>query len=239
MTHGLLYHIIIEIDNQVYLLRLEDKPMKIGIIKRDIAFPKPESYFQRLSWWNEAKKILAKYPEYEYLKNDPDTKTVEEYYENVTRAYLVDCILKENKELKGNYKQIKTKNRRLYSQIGDNRIHYKKYNSDFLQFYYDQLREKAHPGILDVEEAIRKQNAEAHRQEMERLEANHRAAEKQAARQIQQDLNHGKRVVCPYCKSTNTEKINIVSRMMSVSFVGVVSSKIGKQWHCNNCKSDF
>lgn len=74
---------------------------------------------------------------------------------------------------------------------------------------------------------------------MERLEANHRAAEKQAARQIQQDLNHGKRVVCPYCKSTNTEKINIVSRMMSVSFVGVVSSKIGKQWHCNNCKSDF
>lgn len=55
----------------------------------------------------------------------------------------------------------------------------------------------------------------------------------------QQDLASGKRVVCPYCKSTNTEKISTVSRAVSVSLVGAASGKIGKQWHCNNCKSDF
>lgn len=210
--------------------------MKIGIIKKDIPFPKPEGYFQKLSWWNEAKRILKTYPDYEYLKEDPDTKTLEEYYENVTRAYLTDCILKDHKELKGHYKQIKTNNRKLF---GDNKIHYKRNNSEFLQFYYDQLREKDHPGILCVEEAIRRQNEEAHRQEMERLEAAHRAEAQQAARKEQQDLASGKRVICPYCKSTNTEKISTVSRAVSVSLVGAASGKIGKQWHCKNCGSNF
>lgn len=81
--------------------------MKIGIIKKDIPFPKPEGYFQRLSWWNEAKRILKTYPDYEYLKEDPDTKTLEEYYENVTRAYLTDCILKDHKELKDTTNKLK------------------------------------------------------------------------------------------------------------------------------------
>ena len=88
-------------------------------------------------------------------------------------------FLKDHKELKGHYKQIKTSNRKLF---GDNKIHYKRNNSEFLQFYYDQLREKDHPGILCVEEAIRRQNEEAHRQEMERLEAVHRVETQQAAR---------------------------------------------------------
>lgn len=46
-------------------------------------------------------------------------------------------------------------------------------------------------------------------------------------------------VTCPYCKSTNVAKISTVSRMASTSMVGLASKKIGKQWHCNNCKSDF
>lgn len=210
--------------------------MKIGILKKDIAFPAPEGYFQKLSWWNEAKRILKEYPEYSYLKDDPDTKTLEDYYENVTRAYLTDCILKEHKEFKGQYKQIKTKNKKLFE---DNRVHYKRNNSDFLQFYYDQLREQAHPGILDVEENIRKQKLEAHRQEMERLHAQHQAEQRQAARKEQQDLATGKRVVCPYCHSTDTEKISVASRAVSVSLVGAASSKLGKQWHCKQCGSNF
>lgn len=55
----------------------------------------------------------------------------------------------------------------------------------------------------------------------------------------QQDLASGKRVVCPYCKSANTEKISTVSRAVSVSLVGAASGKIGKQWHCKNCGSNF
>lgn len=46
-------------------------------------------------------------------------------------------------------------------------------------------------------------------------------------------------VECPYCKSTDTKKISGVSHMASVGFFGVSSKKIGKQWHCNKCNSDF
>ena len=46
-------------------------------------------------------------------------------------------------------------------------------------------------------------------------------------------------VTCPYCHSTNTKKISQMSRMASIGFWGVFSKKIGKQWHCNECGSDF
>lgn len=44
---------------------------------------------------------------------------------------------------------------------------------------------------------------------------------------------------CPYCHSLDTSKIGTVSRITSTDFFGLASKKIGKQWHCNNCKSDF
>lgn len=46
-------------------------------------------------------------------------------------------------------------------------------------------------------------------------------------------------VSCPYCKSTNVRKIGMVSRGVSVGLFGLASKKIGKQWHCNQCRSDF
>lgn len=46
-------------------------------------------------------------------------------------------------------------------------------------------------------------------------------------------------VSCPYCHSTNTKKISQMSRVASIGFWGVFSKKIGKQWHCNECGSDF
>lgn len=47
------------------------------------------------------------------------------------------------------------------------------------------------------------------------------------------------KVECPYCHSTNTSKIGTVNRMVSTGMFGLASKKIGKQWHCNSCKSDF
>lgn len=44
---------------------------------------------------------------------------------------------------------------------------------------------------------------------------------------------------CPYCQSTNIKKITATSRIGSSIMFGVASKKIGKQWHCNNCGSDF
>ena len=44
---------------------------------------------------------------------------------------------------------------------------------------------------------------------------------------------------CPYCHKRNTKKISTGSRLLSVGFFGLGSKKVGKQWHCNNCGSDF
>lgn len=46
-------------------------------------------------------------------------------------------------------------------------------------------------------------------------------------------------IQCPYCKSWDTEKISTASRVTSVALVGVASGKIGKEWHCNKCGSNF
>ena len=46
-------------------------------------------------------------------------------------------------------------------------------------------------------------------------------------------------VICPYCNSDNTKKISTGRRLFSVRAFGLASSKVGKQWHCNRCKSDF
>lgn len=46
-------------------------------------------------------------------------------------------------------------------------------------------------------------------------------------------------VVCPYCHSKNTKKLSSGSRIFSGSLFGFGSKKLGKQWHCNDCGSDF
>lgn len=46
-------------------------------------------------------------------------------------------------------------------------------------------------------------------------------------------------VYCPYCRSSSVKKITTGGRLLSVGTFGLAGSKIGKQWHCNKCKSDF
>lgn len=55
----------------------------------------------------------------------------------------------------------------------------------------------------------------------------------------QQTSQPSTQVTCPYCKSTNTKKISAVSRAGSILGFGIFSKKIGKEWHCNDCGSDF
>ena len=40
---------------------------------------------------------------------------------------------------------------------------------------------------------------------------------------------------CPMCGSKKVKKISDISRAASVAALGVASSKIGKQWECDNC----
>jgi len=51
--------------------------------------------------------------------------------------------------------------------------------------------------------------------------------------------NEPPKIECPYCKSTDTKKISGTSRLLSVGFFGIGSGKVGKQWHCRKCSSDF
>lgn len=44
---------------------------------------------------------------------------------------------------------------------------------------------------------------------------------------------------CPYCNSLYVEKITTGGRLISTAMFGFASGKIGKQWHCNGCKSNF
>lgn len=47
-------------------------------------------------------------------------------------------------------------------------------------------------------------------------------------------------VECPYCHSTNTNKITNTSKAVHTALFGIFSmSRNSKQWHCNNCNSDF
>lgn len=42
-------------------------------------------------------------------------------------------------------------------------------------------------------------------------------------------------VQCPVCHSVNVKRISTTNRVISVSAVGLASSKIGKQYKCNDC----
>ena len=46
-------------------------------------------------------------------------------------------------------------------------------------------------------------------------------------------------ITCPYCKSTNTLRITSTEKAINIALFGVFGNKRKKQWHCNNCNSDF
>lgn len=46
-------------------------------------------------------------------------------------------------------------------------------------------------------------------------------------------------VYCPYCNSLNTSKISKTSKVVNTAIFGIFGTKRHKQWHCNDCNSDF
>lgn len=44
---------------------------------------------------------------------------------------------------------------------------------------------------------------------------------------------------CPTCQSPNIKKISNLSKAGSVAMWGIFSQKVRKQWHCNNCGSEW
>lgn len=217
--------------------------MKVGEIKRDInvQLGTAKSLFgdyTKKALVKEGIRLFDKHPEYKYLKDDPwNEGDSERIYKSLVYAYMTDCILREHPEFNNEYKRIIQENIDQWKD-GNNNVNkhadkaYCFFNGDFLRWYDDYLREQADPGCLEREriEYEKKQQAFKDAQRIRQFEEH---------QQEQQDLASGKRVVCPYCKSTNTEKISTVSRAVSVSLVGAASGKIGKQWHCKQCGSNF
>ncbi len=44
---------------------------------------------------------------------------------------------------------------------------------------------------------------------------------------------------CPTCSSTNIRKLSATSKLVDVAVWGVLSRKAHKQWHCDNCGSEW
>lgn len=61
--------------------------------------------------------------------------------------------------------------------------------------------------------------------------------------QIEQQQNTKQVIIntpkCPTCNSTNIKKISGLSKAGSVAMWGLLSRKVHKQWHCNQCGSEW
>ena len=74
----------------------------------------------------------------------------------------------------------------------------------------------------------------------EQRESKRKARESYEREKALEEYKYRNNAECPYCHSKNTKKISGFSKAGSVALFGVFAmGKVGKQWHCNQCKSDF
>ena len=71
-------------------------------------------------------------------------------------------------------------------------------------------------------------------------EKNEREIIQEKYKQKMEEQKYRNNAECPYCHSKNTKKISGFSKAGSVALFGLFArGKVGKQWHCNQCTSDF
>ena len=78
-----------------------------------------------------------------------------------------------------------------------------------------------------------------YKEQKEILQKRIRKSEESRINEYQQKYLAEHNIHCPYCNSTNVTKIGTVNRAVSVSMLGLASSKIGKTHKCNNCGSTW
>ena len=78
-----------------------------------------------------------------------------------------------------------------------------------------------------------------YKEQKEILQKRIRKSEESRINEYQQKYLAEHNIHCPYCNSSNVTKIGTVNRAVSVGMFGLASKKLGKQWHCNGCGSDF
>ena len=78
-----------------------------------------------------------------------------------------------------------------------------------------------------------------YKEQKEILQKRIRKSEESRINEYQQKYLAEHNIHCPYCNSSNVTKIGTVNRAVSVGMFGLASKKLGKQWRCNSCGSDF
>lgn len=91
----------------------------------------------------------------------------------------------------------------------------------------------------DILENVIKKSPEFSQEAMDRRLLQNREEIRELARSNSGLFSSKSSASCPYCNSSNTRKISTGSRLLSTGFFGLGSSKIGKNYHCNSCGSDF
>lgn len=111
--------------------------------------------------------------------------------------------------------------------------------------FCERWRTYCTPFITEVVKNRPEFNQEAYNNELKREKEYEEWVEKTFAPKMEEkesrpvSVSSTPKITCPYCKSTNTKKLSSLSRALSAGIFGLGSSKIGKQWHCNSCGSDF
>lgn len=93
-------------------------------------------------------------------------------------------------------------------------------SSNFDQYYFDHRDELIGKFLKSVHEGAA---------DLARIRAKNRGT----------DIGNKYGITCPYCHATNITKIDVLTRSFSAAIFGLGSKKLGKQWHCDHCGSDF
>lgn len=111
-------------------------------------------------------------------------------------------------------------------------------NSYIEEYIMDIKRISNDPDFIQAMTKLHENDPIEYQLKMSQFKANLKQQEQvQESSKIEEDNNTPH---CPYCNSTNIKKITTGSKVAHTALFGIFSmSRNSKQWHCNNCKSDF
>lgn len=130
------------------------------------------------------------------------------------------------------------------SSVFDERLYnmYNKYGT--ANFYYYFRFDKFEK--MTGKKAGRKMTQEEDMQLKQRMQATYGKGSKlyeeavvQNCIEADRDRKSENQVKCVYCNSTDVNKISTTSKVVNTALFGIFGTKRHKQWHCNQCNSDF
>lgn len=109
-------------------------------------------------------------------------------------------------------------------------------NSYIEEYIMDIKRISNDPDFIQAMTKLHNDNPIEYQLKMSQFKTNLKQQE-----QVQESKREKENTIhCPYCNSTNVKKITTTSKAVHTAIFGIFSmGRNSKQWHCNDCKSDF